>query len=414
MTRIKVRNKNKASNEEKETDKKEQPQSIYQKLGMTPEEQKNIESKLYISHYLDVFSEQTFNLIYKDKFLEKYQNQFATIISDFGSVREEDKLLKNYYEDKNIPEVLNRIKSNAEDIAVKKDYTQSIEQKYRKMNYLFLIPMIAVFAILFIAQLLGYDLMIFSLPFICLFCFGPRYYRSYLIKKWSEFIEGNKNELYQLNRDDLIVIKQLINSLFQNTRDMLLEKKIPLEIIKFRLLSSDYDCLKVEAQDTIRGRQLQSGVLVSFEYPEGVDPIPLPEEFEKLIKPLKKRKEKLEKNFVLLSNPIIENGIIKSFVPTLKVNLANEINSLLNQCSFELAKDEIDEIIPNYSPENSIYCVCGEIMEIRSIQICNWKDIFKFYLIEGKECSCGEMIYALSLMDVNSKIPETLEEIFSD
>ena len=61
-----------------------------------------------------------------------------------------------------------------------------------------------------------------------------------------------------------------------------------------------------------------------------------------------------------------------------------------------------------------IYCKCGQIAIISSIQVCDWKNQFKFYLIEGKTCACGEKVYALSLMDDNDKVPEELKIIFSE
>ena len=70
--------------------------------------------------------------------------------------------------------------------------------------------------------------------------------------------------------------------------------------------------------------------------------------------------------------------------------------------------------MPNYSENMAIYCICGEIVEISNIQVCNWKYQFKFYLIEGKKCKCGESVYALSLMDETAEIPEELKDIFTN
>ncbi len=106
------------------------------------------------------------------------------------------------------------------------------------------------------------------------------------------------------------------------------------------------------------------------------------------------------------------DGIITNFVPTLKDNLADKINETLNNSEFVKASKTFEEIIPNYSELLPIYCVCGEVAEIKNIQICNWKDQFKFYLFEGKKCNCGDKIYALSLMDETTEVPDELKEIF--
>lgn len=413
MTRIKLRGK-KEKNKSKDSQKPRQKPSLFQSLGMTNEEQQNIEGKLYISHYIDVFTEQTFNLIYKDKYLNQFQDKFRDLMENFGKIREEDKLIKKEYEDMRVPELLNRIKANAENIASKKGYKKNIEQKYRTMNYILIAPLIVLFAVFMVFEAYGIDIMLFALPIVCFFCLGPSYYRGSLIKKWAAFREENKNELYQANREDLIVLKKFNNSLLENTRAHLLDKNIPLEIVKFQLFSSDYDCLKVESSDALRGRPGEMIQVVSFEYPEGIDPIPIPQELLSSLKTTVTPRESSEKNFIVLSNVKFENGVITEFIPTLKDYLSNEINGILNNCSFELASENVKDIIPNYSPDMGIYCVCGELVEISSVQMCNWKDKFSFYLFEGKDCSCGEKVFALSLINLKYEIPEELTNIFLD
>ncbi len=411
MTRsISIRGKNESNNSKKPQKKP----SLFQSLGMTLEEQANIEGKLYIANYMDVFTEQTFNLIYKDKFLNKFQDKLKSLMEGFETTQEEDKLLKREYEEMRVPELLDRIKVNAEKIASEKGYKKNIEQKYRTMNYILMIPLIGLFIAFMIAQAFQVDIMMFTLPIVCLFCLGPSWYRGNLLKKWAAFREENKNELYQANRDDIIVLKKFNNSLLENTRANLLEKNIPLEIVKFQLFSSDYDCLKVEASNTMRGRSGEAVQVVSFEYPDGVDPIPIPQEVLGSLGTTVQPRERSEKNFIVLSNVKIDNGMINEFVPTLKDYLSSDINRLLNECSFELVSENVKDIIPNYSPDNAIYCVCGELVEIRSVQMCNWKEQFNFYLFEGKECSCGEKVFALSVVDLKYDIPEEIKPIFSD
>ena len=92
--------------------------------------------------------------------------------------------------------------------------------------------------------------------------------------------------------------------------------------------------------------------------------------------------------------------------------LAEKINEILNDSEFTKAPNDFTQIMPNYSENMAIYCICGEIVEISNIQVCNWKDQFKFYLYEGKQCNCGESVYALSLMDESDDVPEELKEIF--
>jgi hypothetical protein len=154
----------------------------------------------------------------------------------------------------------------------------------------------------------------------------------------------------------------------------------------------------------------------SFEYPPGVEPFPIPD----IIKqgypsgalPDSAGYQKPEENFIVLSELKAKDGVIENFIPTLKATQANRINEILNNCVFEESKVGFDKIIPNYSPDLGIYCLCGEFTKIINVQLCNWKEEFKFYLFESKQCDCGEKIYALSKIDDDDKVPDELKDIF--
>ena len=143
---------------------------------------------------------------------------------------------------------------------------------------------------------------------------------------------------------------------------------------------------------------------VSFEYPEGVEPFPIPaslqQQYNKPIFSEKKKVEKAEKNFIVLTEMKGKDGVITSFVPSLKDNLADKINDMLSDSIF------------TESADTGIYCICGEVANIDTINVCNWKKTFKFYLFEGRQCKCGDQIYAISLMDEDDTIPEELQDIF--
>jgi len=93
--------------------------------------------------------------------------------------------------------------------------------------------------------------------------------------------------------------------------------------------------------------------------------------------------------------------------------LSDKINTVLNECEFTIAPEDFKSLVPNYSENMAIYCLCGEIAEITIVRICNWNSKFKFYLFESKECQCGEIVYALSKMDEKDKVPAELDDIFS-
>jgi hypothetical protein len=85
---------------------------------------------------------------------------------------------------------------------------------------------------------------------------------------------------------------------------------------------------------------------------------------------------------------------------------------MLSESKFSEAGLKFSEIIPNYSTDSPIYCLCGEVVDILTVNVCRWKDKFNFYLFEGSQCECGDKIYVISLMDENDEVPEQLQEIF--
>jgi len=392
--------------------RKTQGQILQEALGLNPEDLKNIEAKLSVIKFLDYFSEETLDFIFKDRNVEQYITKISEKIEKFGLGGEEDKLLKKGFEDKKIVETVERLKANVEELAISKGINKSVDKRLRNLSFMVSAPLLAIAVIFLILPYFGVPVDTFIMfPLLCVFCMVPQLVKSSVVKKWKGFKEENRREIYTKNRDDFLVLKSYIGEVLANIRANLLEMEVPLELIKFSLFNRDYENLKIINQKKLRGL---TEYYVSFEYPEGMEPFPIPETLRlQYEKPLFPEKQKDEKNFVVLTEMKGKDGVITSFVPSLKDNLADKINQLLNDSEFTESPLKFTEIIPNYSEDMAIYCICGEITEIRVINICNWKNKFKFYLFEGKQCQCGDQIYALSLMDSSEEIPEELKEIFS-
>ena len=268
--------------------------------------------------------------------------------------------------------------------------------------------LLMVLAIFFIGSIT--DMIWIFIPLLCVFCMVPQILRGGILRKWHAFKEENKTTFYSENRDNIIILKNYTGEVLDNIRSRLLDMKVPLQLIKFVLHSRDYENLKLLNQRSVRG---VPQYFFSFEYPEGMEPFPIPEILLQSIQkePLESKKPKPEKNFIVLTELKAKNGIITSYLPGLKVDLAEKINEILNECEFASAPNSLKEIIPD-SGNMPIYCICGEVADFSKVNICNWKNQLKFYLFEGEVCKCGEQIYVLSLMDEEHEIPEELKDIF--
>jgi len=387
---------------------KPREQTLQEALGIDAKQIQDIEEKLFIARFIDYISEDTLDFIYKDKGTEQYVKKVINKVADLDKGNEEDKLLKMSFEDKNIIETIYTIKGRAEELAQSKGIKSSPDKRLRWLSLAVTIPLLGL---VFFLSFLNIDIL-FLFPILCVFCMIPQFLRGYVLKKWFSFKEENKDEIYTRNREDIMVLKSFVGELLNNIRAKLLQSEVPLQLIKFVLHSRDYENLKLLNQRNVRGL---NQYFYTFEYPEGMEPFPIPDNLKQYQDPIfeKKQKEKTEKNFIVLTEMKGKNGVIESFVPTLKQDLAEEINQLLNESEFTSASKEFEEIIPNYSDQMAIYCVCGEIVEISEVQVSKWKDKFEFYLFEGKECKCEETVYALSLMDESTEVPEELKKIFS-
>jgi len=396
--------------------RKTQGQLIQEALGLNEVDIKDIEKKLFIVRFLDFYSEETLQFIFKDNALNQYVKDITTYLNTLNIVREEDRLLKQSFESKEILEIINKLKLKAEELAISKGVKTSVEKRLRRLTLYITIPIFGVILILTILNLLQIipELNIFFLlPVLCIFCAVPQVIRGTVSKKWFAFKDENKHQIYSEYRAEIMVLKNFASELLENIRTRLIELRVPLQLIKFVLHSRDYENLNLLSQKNIRGT---NQYVYNFMYPPEVEPFPIPaqlQQYQQPIFPEKRGTEKVEKNFIVLTNMKGRDGIVSYFEPTLKDKLADQINDMLNNSKFRKAPDDFATIMPNYSETMAIYCICGEIAQIKSVQICNWKDQFNFYLFEGKKCNCDEKIYAISLMDESTKIPEELVNIFS-
>ena len=206
-----------SKDEIKNPKKKTQGQLIQEALGLEPRDVEKIEKKLFIARFLDYISEESFDFIFKDESLNKYKQEISTFLESLEE--EEDKLLKRRLEDKEIFEILDKVKKEGEKIAEKEGITKPVDKRLKKISVIISLVMFgAVITLVF----LPVDLFI-VLPVLCLFCVIPQLLRGYMLKKWVEFKEEHKNELYKENREDIMIIKGYVAEVLENIRAGLLE-----------------------------------------------------------------------------------------------------------------------------------------------------------------------------------------------
>ena len=392
--------------QKKKKEKRPQAQILENALGLKPGYIGSIEKRLFIARFIDYYSSETLDFIHKDKNIAKYKGQINEVIASIGEKFEEDTLLIQSFKSKQISSIIDQLKTKAEEFALERGFKQSLDKKVRNFSLLMAIPLIILVFTFSIIEAAWSNYALF--PILCVFCTLSSYPRIRFGKKWKTFKEENKMEFYTENREDITILKSFTEEALENVRTRLLESKVPLQLIKFVLYGNDYKNIKIHDSKTTKG---VTQYFLSLEYPPDVEPFPIP---ETLTQSISESNNAPEENFIILKSLKAQNGIIENFIPTFKEELAEEINKILNDCKFEKASKDVSVILPNYSPENAIYCNCGDYVEIKSIQECFWMKQFRFYLIEGIPCKCGEKVYAISLMEDSVEVPKELEKIFLD
>lgn len=389
--------------------RKTQAQMIQEALGMKPEDISDVEEKLFIARFLDYFSEETLDFIFKDKNVDKYLEKLTSKIEKLGA-NEEDKLLKIKFEERKIENVVRQIKERTENKAIEKGFKTSADKRLRRLSMYVTIPLLVIITVLAFVPIIDYSFMFIIL---CVFCMVPQLLKGAVLRKWTRFKEENRNEIYTENRDDIAVLKSYVQEDLNNVRDKLLELEVPLQLIKFVLHSADYENLDMINQKAYKGL---TQYYYTFAYPPGMDPIPIPENLKQLDQPLStkmKKPETAEDNFIVLTDIKAKNGVIEEFVPRLRKDIASKINIMLNESNFASAPIDFSKIIPTYGKDVNIYCECGEVAEVINVQICTWKNDFQYYLFESARCNCGEKVYIISVTDDTNSVPEELRDIFS-
>jgi len=389
--------------------RKTQAQLIQEALGMKQVDIVDIEEKLFIARFLDYFSEETLDFIFKDKQINKYLEKLSLKIENLG-INEDDKLLKMKFEEREIDNLVRQVKARAEETATEKGFNTSADKRLRKLSMLITIPLLVVITILAFLPAIEYT---FMFPILCVFCMLPQFLKGSVLRKWNKFKEENRDDIYTENRDDIAVLKSYVQEVLNNIRDKLLELKVPLQLIKFVLHSADYENLDLINQKAFKGL---TQYYYTFAYPPGMEPIPIPEHLQQLnqpVSPLLKKPEEAEQNFIVLTDIKAKQGVIEEFTPRLSKKVADQINKMLNESDFVSAPIDFTKIIPTYGKALNVYCECGEAVEIINVQICTWKKEFQYYLFESARCNCGEKVYILSVIDDTDTVPEELRAIFS-
>ena len=140
-----------------------QGQMIQEALGLNPTDIDEVEKKLFMVRFLDFFSEDTLEFVFKGRIMEQNVTRIATYMDALQIEREEEKLLKQSFESKNILNVIENVKNKAEEFAKSKGIKTNVNKRLRRLTLIITLPL---FALLIILTILPFDLSFIVFPIV--------------------------------------------------------------------------------------------------------------------------------------------------------------------------------------------------------------------------------------------------------
>ncbi|MHA2400832.1 MAG: hypothetical protein ACXADU_18335 [Promethearchaeota archaeon] len=163
--------------------RKTQGQIIQESLGLNPKDIQEIEKKLFIARFLDFFSEDTLEFIFKERSINQNLERTMTYMKALEVEREEEKLLTQSFESKNVVGVIKNIKNRTEEIALSQGVKGTVHKQVRKWTLITTLPVFAFLIVFtFLGDIFGSLTFVFF-PIICIACVLPQFIRGRLFKK---------------------------------------------------------------------------------------------------------------------------------------------------------------------------------------------------------------------------------------
>ncbi|MHA1730241.1 MAG: hypothetical protein ACTSWY_16140 [Promethearchaeota archaeon] len=384
-------------------------------LNISPNTQKYIEKELGMIKFLDFLSEENFDLAFQDKIIVTYKEQFFKIF--FNTDEYENNELHNEFQRLKVEEAVDSIKSKSEEIALKNGYKTSFTKRTKRANLITTGVLFAALILLMIIPNLAADVKnMLMWPLLIVFCILPQLIRKRMTGKWKDFKSFLKEEFQEEMKEEINRIKQFNQIALDDCRNFMLDKEFPLPLLKFNLISNDYAGLKLLKSNNLRKNEIQ--YVFQFEYPEGVDPLPMPTKVlqQGLMRTSTEIPDDDENDlFIILSNTDYseEGWVIIKNQKYISVELQQKVESVLDNSNFKKLEKPGD-ILLDFKNNKEILCSCEtpvKFAELQSIDSQSYPE-FGYYIGICEKCAeCGKNPFVLFAMR-DSKIPDDLKDIF--
>ncbi|MHA1731848.1 MAG: hypothetical protein ACTSU5_07885 [Promethearchaeota archaeon] len=356
-----------------------------------------LERQMAVLQLFDGLQNENFDYALESQLLDKYEEELIKplILNEIEVGEKWDELRMKPAFDK----VLEVSKS----LAAANGYNQSIRKRFNKVS---LILMLAIFsgliAFSFIPVLSAFSIYI-MFPVLLVYCFLPRVLRDRMEKRWIMFKETNAEEFRRECADELAKIHEFVQFIINDTRDLLVDAELPLNMVRVPLTSNDYDNL-VFLQEMVRQRR--KFYLFEFAPPPGYEP---PQVAGVTLPPSSTVRDEFG---VVEVEDFGDKFEVKEFklhyLPSVKHDL---VNRMLDDSDFK-ESEAVEKFFGSVEGKPELKCQCGKPLKIEDGQICIWQgdEKFKFFFGTTVTCDCGRKTYLLSAKP--KRVPDKLKPVF--
>ncbi len=382
--------------------------------------QERIKTQLGTIRFLDKIITNPFTFCFEKSFLANYKNEFITKLFTQIQTQDPNNFLQKDYEEQKLDSQIDTVIDKAETLAVSKGIKESPRKKIAKFTFPLTCGLLILYMTLqsYAPEISGY----LMIPIFIGLCFLPQILRQRIESKWQNFVKENKDPLENENFELFQSIRKYNQLVLNDLRELLLINKIPLQVFTFYMDSAQYENLIVKDSMNFRGNVQY---VVQFEYPPGVEPLPLPPQLNSLqnqqanvSQSNRTTAESVQESidiFHVLHQPSYNpDGQLLEYtqklIPFEKEDLVHE---LLNNSAIKKIKDA-EKVIPFFKRNDKLECQCKEKLILNALAYNQVNGTnFDYYFIESKKCPiCGANNYVLFETANKDPKPEQYKEIF--
>ena len=371
-----------------------------------------LEKELGIIKVYDYAINNSLDLIYQPKLMEKYHNELIAPLlgtEEMNDFPDSGRMfLREEWQRLDVKTKVSGVITHAEEVASANGIKSSSQKVIGRWSIAIMVISMGLYFLL--QSIPNVNTTTIMIPIFLVMCIGPQLIKTLIEKKFSKFKLEYMQAIVDEQQENIQDVRIFIQDIMDDVRDRLISQKVALEKIQFVLFSEGYTNVRfVRNQGGTRGSPLRS--IYQFEYPEGMGPV-VSSQYGKSGIP----EDDHNDMFIYLKKAEFdEEGRLATFTQEIPSKSNYKLPEALLNASEFTEVDQPDLVIEDFANYDKIQCECGNNIQLYDMKTSRstLHNDFEFYLMIGKKCTeCGKNPYVLCNSPGNAEIPTGLKIIF--